>query len=109
MDEESLDKLLYFIKLQPKEKKKINITPSLEAKDIWDDVCMAIKKEITEVSYNTWIKDIIPVSIKENIFTLAIENEFQLSIIKERYSNVIKTALLYITNIQFELEYVVRN
>lgn len=107
MDEEGLDKLLYFIKLQSKKKIITNITSSVEAKDIWNDVCISIRKELTEVSYNTWISNITPVSIAEDIFTLAVENEFQLGIIKGRYSNLIKTALLYVTDRKFELEYVV--
>ena len=107
MDEEGLDKLLYFIKLQPKKKIITNITSSIEAKDIWNDVCISIRKELTEVSYNTWISNITPVSIDEDIFILAIENEFKLGIIKGRYSNLIKTALLYVTDRKFELEYVI--
>lgn len=109
MDEEGLDKLLYFIKLQLKKRTITNITSSLEANNIWKDVCMIIERELTEVSYNTWIQNIIPVSIEENIFTLAVGNEFQLGIIKGRYSNLIKTALLHITDIKFELEYMVVN
>lgn len=107
MDEKGLDKLLYFIKLQPKKKILANITSSIEAKDIWNEVCISIRKELTEVSYNTWISNITPVSIAEEIFTLAVENEFQLGIIKGRYSNLIKTALLYVADRKFELEYVV--
>ena len=72
-----------------------NITSSLEAKDIWKEVCISIKRELTEVSYNTWIQNIIPVSIKENTFTLAVENEFQLGIIKGRDSNLMQA--LYMT------------
>lgn len=102
-----MDKLLYFIKLQPKKKILANITSSIEAKDIWNEVCISIRKELTEVSYNTWISNITPVSIAEEIFTLAVENEFQLGIIKGRYSNLIKTALLYVADRKFELEYVV--
>lgn len=109
MDEDELDKLLYLIKHQPKKTTKYIINPSLEVKDIWADVCIAIGRELTEVSYNTWIKNIIPVNIEEKVFTLAVENEFQLGIVRGRYSDLIKTALLYITNIKFELEYVVRN
>jgi len=109
MDEDELDKLLYLIKLRPKKARKAIINPSLEAKEIWSDACMVMERELTEVSYNTWIKNIIPVNIEEGVFILAVENEFQLGIIKGRYSDLIKTALFYITNIKFELEYVVGN
>lgn len=105
MDEDSLDKILYFIKLQPKRKVITTITPDVNAKKTWNDVCMFMMRELTEVSYNTWIKNIIPMRIEKDIFILSAENAFQLEIIKTRYSNLIKTALMYNTGIKFELRY----
>lgn len=109
MDEDELDKLLYLIKLRPKKATKTIINPSVEAKHIWKDACIVIERELTEVSYNTWINNIIPVNIEEQLFTLAVENEFQLGIVKGRYSNLIKTALFYVTNTKYEIEYLVGN
>lgn len=106
MDEDYLDWLLYLIKLRPirkEEKAKYTIDPN--AKDIWNKVCNLIAREITEVSYNTWIKDITPIGIHENLFKLGIKNEFTKGILEARYSALFKTALFYITDIKYEIEY----
>lgn len=107
MDEEHLDWLLYLIKLRPIKEEKIRYVSNPEAKEIWDKVRLIIKQELTEVSYNTWIKNIIPIEVEENVLKLAVESEFQLGILKGRYSNLIITALFFLTDIKFDLEYVV--
>lgn len=61
--------------------------------EIWQGVCDIIRKEITEVSYSTWIKPIEPVSMDENKIELAVPNEFTKAILETRYGQLIRNAL----------------
>lgn len=107
MDEDSLDWLLSIIKLRIKKEEKIKYIEYPDDKEIWDKVCELIALELTEVSYITWIKDIVPIGIEEDLIKLAIKNEFHKDIIEKRYTKLIKNALLLVTDRKFELEYFV--
>ena len=41
-----------------------------QIKDIWEKTLNIIKGELTEVSFNTWIKSIEPIPIDNNTFKL---------------------------------------
>lgn len=45
----------------------------------------------------TWIKNITPVRIEGDLFVLATENHFHISILENRYNKLIKAALFCIT------------
>ena len=109
MDENSLDWLLYLIKRRHKKEDKVKYSTNPEAKEIWDKVCKLIKVESTEVSYNTWIKNIIPIGIEDNIFELAVGNEFHKGILEGRYTRLFKDALFHVTDRKFEIEYFVES
>lgn len=107
MDEYSLDWLLNLIERIPKKEEKIKDSTNPEAKEIWDKVCELIELELTEVSYNTWIKNIIPIGIEDNKFKLAVGNEFYKGILEGRYTKLFKNALFHVTDRNFEIEYFV--
>ena len=44
--------------------------------NIWNEVLNLMKVELTEVSFNTWLKTIEPVSISSDKIILAAPNEF---------------------------------
>lgn len=71
---------------------------------IWRKVLDIIKKELTEVSFKTWLKIIVPISMEKNIIRLGIPGEFEKGILECRYTSLIKTALKSITKIDFEIE-----
>ena len=64
---------------------------------IWSNVLDIIKVELTEVSYNTWLKTIIPISISDNNIVLAAPNDFTKGILEGRYLNLIKNAIKEVT------------
>ncbi len=80
---------------------------SLELENIWNEVLKLIKVELTEVSFNTWLKTIKPITIAENIVVLAAPNEFTKNILEGRYLNLIKNAIKQVTNIDYEIKFVI--
>ena len=71
---------------------------------IWSQVLNLIKEDILPVSYSTWIETITPVHIEENTLILEVPYEFNKTIVDERYTELIKNALLFVTNTNYEID-----
>lgn len=66
-----------------------------DIKYLWDMTLEIIKPEITEVSYNTWMLPIKPISIdsESSKLFLSVYNDFSKTILEGRYLNLIENAL----------------
>ncbi len=71
---------------------------------IWTKVLETIKPEILPVSYSTWIEPIVPISNDNDIFVLEVANEWNRTMIEERYKDLIKNALMILTNKQYSVQ-----
>ena len=61
--------------------------------DIWEKTINIIKGELTEVSFNTWIKSITPLSIDGITIKLGVPNDFTREILETRYKDLIINAI----------------
>ena len=61
--------------------------------DIWELVCTELKKEITEISFNVWLKDLNPVEMKQAEFILSIYSVYKKQIVESNYLSMIESAL----------------
>ncbi len=75
--------------------------------NIWNEVLKLIKVELTEVSFNTWLKTIEPVNISSNKVILAAPNEFTKGILVGRYLNLIKNAFTQVTQEEFDIQFII--
>lgn len=75
--------------------------------NIWKDVLKVIKVELTEVSYNTWLKTIIPISMDNRKIVLAAPNDFTKGILEGRYLNLIKNAIKEVTKEDFVIQFII--
>ncbi|MEY8000725.1 chromosomal replication initiator protein DnaA [Clostridium sp. Mt-5] len=76
-------------------------------KEIWEQSLNIIKGEITEVSFNTWIKSITPVSIENDNFILSVPNDLTKGILSSKYTNLISNALKLITSKKYNIKFLV--
>ncbi|AKL93527.1 chromosomal replication initiator protein DnaA [Clostridium aceticum] len=74
---------------------------------IWESTLTLIKAELTEVSFNTWIKTIEPISLQNNQIILGTPNDFIKDILNNRYITLISNALKQTTSKQFEIKIIV--
>ncbi len=81
------------------------MVPNLE--DIWNNTLKLIKVELTEVSFNTWLKTIEPVSLNNEEILLAVPNEFTKGILEGRYLNLIKNAIKQVTNKNYNINFII--
>ena len=75
--------------------------------NIWKEVLNIIKVELTEVSFNTWLKTIKPIGIAENRVILAAPNEFTKGILEGRYLNLIKNAIAQVTDKEYTIQFII--
>ena len=62
-------------------------------KEIWEKALEILKAELTEVSFNTWIKSIDPLNITDSSITLGVRNDFTKDILENRYKDLIKNSI----------------
>lgn len=75
--------------------------------EIWEKTLNVIKAELTEVSFNTWIKTIEPISLEENQFILGVPNDFTRGILITRYLTLLSNAIKQVTNKKYEIEFII--
>ena len=70
----------------------------MDLKQVWQAALTYIRKDINSiVGFNTYIKDISPISFDGEIFTGGVSNEIYKSMIDIRYAKIIENALSKIT------------
>ncbi|MGI6707111.1 MAG: chromosomal replication initiator protein DnaA [Clostridia bacterium] len=74
--------------------------------ELWEKGLHLIKSELTEVSFNTWIKAIEPVSMTGDRLILQVPNDFTKGILEARYTALITNALEQISNVNYQLDFV---
>lgn len=63
------------------------------ADEVWHKTIAALNARLTQVSLNSWLKNVEPVSISDKTLILAVSNKFLKSIIESRYNSYIYDAL----------------
>ncbi len=79
----------------------------IQLKELWEKTLSIIKGEITEVSFNTWIKSIIPISIDMDSIKLGVPNNFTKEILEGRYKDLIANAMNLITSGKYTVSFAV--
>src|SRR5690554_3039498 len=74
---------------------------------IWEKTLYLIKAELTEVSFNTWIKTIEPISLENDVIILGAPNEFIRDILNTRYITLISNAIKQITSQQYIINLII--
>ena len=77
--------------------------------DLWEKTLNIIKGELTEVSFNTWIKSISPISIDSNVLKLGVPNDFTRGILNSRYKDLIVNAVKLISSKKYNIQFAIIN
>ncbi|MBE7037599.1 MAG: chromosomal replication initiator protein DnaA [Ruminococcaceae bacterium] len=76
---------------------------------IWQEALTLIEEDFEgqQISYKTWIKSITPVTITDDIISLKVPTPINKTMITERYLDLIKNSIFYITNKDYEINIIV--
>jgi len=80
---------------------------SAHLKETWEKTINILKGEITEVSFNTWIKSITPISMDNTSMKLGVPNDFTKGILSSRYKTLIENSLKMITSKKYSISFVI--
>jgi len=76
-------------------------------KELWEKTLSIMKDELTEVSFNTWIKSSIPLSLNNNTLKLGVPNNFTKEILETRYKDLLTNALNVNSSKKYNIELVI--
>lgn len=77
--------------------------------EIWDKTLDIIKVELTEVSFNTWLKSITPLTMSDDTIIFHVPDDFTKGIIEARYATLIKNALKQVTSIEYTIKFTIND
>lgn len=75
--------------------------------EIWSEALNIIKGELTEVSFNTWVKTLEPGKIVNKNFYLIVQTDFYKDILMNRYAALIQNAIEQVTSIFYDIKFIV--
>lgn len=78
---------------------------SSQLADIWSKTLDLLKDEMTEISFNTWIKTLEPSFMNSNTIVLTVNDTFNKGIIETRHAPLIKNAITQVTRKEYELKF----
>jgi chromosomal replication initiator protein len=70
---------------------------------LWPKVLDLLKNELTEISYNTWIKTIEPVYLDSTTLELGVPTDFNKGILESRYIPLISNAVKQVTSREYSI------
>lgn len=74
--------------------------------NLWQRALEMLKMELTEISFNTWIKTIEPVSMNSNLIELGVPADFNKGILETRYTTLIQNAIKQVTSKHYTVTFV---
>ncbi len=82
----------------------VYIMPISSINDIWSAVCEECKKTISEVAFNCFLKDLVPVSLNGGEFVVSINNEYMRGVVEQNYTEVLQKALKAVMGIDMRVK-----
>ena len=77
--------------------------------DIWEAVCVELKKRMTEISFNVWFKDLHLIEIRNGEMVFGIYSDYKKQIIESNYMDTIKPCVKEIMGIDMDIKIVVED
>ncbi|WP_058486400.1 chromosomal replication initiator protein DnaA [Defluviitalea phaphyphila] len=75
----------------------------------WASILKILEAETSPVSFQTWFKNLNPISLKDNILTIETLDDFSKDILRNRYIRLIQNAITQVTHYEYEIEIVTKN
>ncbi|MEA4890298.1 MAG: chromosomal replication initiator protein DnaA [Clostridiaceae bacterium] len=79
-----------------------------DLRQIWQKAVILLSSEISEISLNTWIKPMEPLSANQGVFMLSVPNDFHKTFV-DQYVPLIRNTLKAASSREFEIKIVVGN
>lgn len=71
---------------------------SADLSDLWQNALSVMEKQVSKPSFETWLKNTIPVDFSNHAMVIQTPNAFAKDWLESRYYNLIKNSLEEATN-----------
>lgn len=78
-----------------------------DLKNLWDKTLDIIKSELSEVSFNTWIKSCEPISISSDTLKISVPNSFTQDILDKRYKELVVNSIKAVCSKSYKIEFII--
>lgn len=78
-----------------------------DLKNLWDKTLDIIKSELSEVSFNTWIKSCEPLSISSDTLKISVPNSFTQDILDKRYKELVANSIKAVCSKLYKIEFII--
>lgn len=78
-----------------------------DLKNLWDKTLNIIKSELSEVSFNTWIKSCEPISISSDTLKISVPNSFTQDILDKRYKDLVVNSIKAVCSKLYTIEFII--
>ncbi|AQR92750.1 chromosomal replication initiator protein DnaA [Clostridium saccharoperbutylacetonicum] len=78
-----------------------------DLKNLWDKTLDIIKSELSEVSFNTWIKSCEPLSISSDTLKISVPNSFTQDILDKRYKVLVANSIKAVCSKLYTIEFII--
>jgi chromosomal replication initiator protein len=75
--------------------------------ELWQKTLNIIKSEMSEVSFNTWIKSCEPISISSDTIKISVPNSFTQDILDKRYKDLVANSIKAICSKLYNVEFLI--
>jgi len=75
--------------------------------NLWAKTLDIIKSELSEVSFNTWIKSCQPISMSNNSIKISVPNSFTQDILNKRYKDLVANSIKAVCSKLYDIEFVI--
>lgn len=79
-----------------------------QLKSLWDKTLILLKSELSEISFDTWIKTIQPVSMNSTTIYLSVPTEFNKGIIESRHLPLIQNTVKHVTFKEYNINLLIK-
>lgn len=74
---------------------------------LWEKTLDIIKSELSEVSFNTWIKSCQPISMSNTSIKISVPNSFTQDILNKRYKDLVANSIKAVCSKLYDIEFVI--
>ncbi len=78
-----------------------------ELNKMWQECLSILENEVSSVSFNTWIKDIVPISVDNEIITFSVESSIKKNMVEKLYGDLLKNTILEISGKGYDINIIV--
>ncbi|MCM8901651.1 chromosomal replication initiator protein DnaA [Caldicoprobacter algeriensis] len=82
---------------------------SKNVNDLWTRALQYMKAQLSDVSFDTWIRVIQPLLLKDNEIVLSVPNEFTKNILQSRYIETIAGSLKEVSGVPIYVKFILEN